>query len=152
LKPRRKPWLDTALRAQQARTLDRQYRVHETQTSQEAATQQESEAKQELHALASSWREGRDATQFTQQLDGLYQRFHAQLREQAAVATDARIVQDRALDAAVVDLRHSHALQRGLDRTVQRRDLRVAQEALAKERATASETWVLVQVVKKGSE
>jgi hypothetical protein len=30
--------------------------------------------------------------------------------------------------------------------------LRVAQEALAKERATASETWVLVQVVKKGSE
>lgn len=152
MKSKKSRWLDTALRAQQARTLDQHYRVHETEATHRQAQQQESAAVRDLHALASSWRQGRDAAQLSQNLDGLYQRFHAHLHVEAAQATQARASHQLALDAALLHLRQSHALQQGLDRTIQRRDQRSAKDALAKERSSATETWMLAQAGKKGSE
>jgi len=145
-------WLDTALRAQQARTLDHHYRVHETQASHAQAAQQESDARQSLHSLASSWRKGRDEAKLTQDLDGLYRLFHAQLHVEADGAAQTRVAHQQALDAALLHLRQSHALQQGLDKTIQRRNRRVAKDAQAAERNTASETWMLAQAGKKESE
>lgn len=152
MKARKGQWLDTALRAQQARTLDHHYRVHETQASHEQAARLESDARQNLHSLASSWRKGRDAAQLSKDLDGLYRRFHAQLHVEAAGAAQTRVEHQQALDAALLHLRQSHALQQGLDKTVQRRDRRIAKDAQAVERNTASETWMLAQAGKKGNE
>lgn len=152
MKARKGQWLDTALRAQQARTLDHHYRVHETHASHEQAVRQESDAQQNLHSLATSWRKGRNDVQFTEHLDGLYRRFHAQLHVEAAGAAQTRVAHQQALDAAVLHLRHSHALQQGLDKTIQRRDRRVAKDAQAAEGNTASETWMLAQAGKKESE
>lgn len=151
MKPRKGQWLDTALRAQQARTLDHHYLVHETQARHELAARQALDAEENLQSLAASWSQGRDAVLLTQDLDGLYQRFHAQLHAQSADATQARVAHEQALDAALQHLRQSHALQQGLDRTVQRRDRRFAKEARANERNTASESWMLAQAGRKGS-
>ena len=145
-------WLDTALRAQQAKTLDHHYRVHETQMAQEHAAEQESGARKNLHSLATSWRKGRDAAQLTKDLDGLYQRFHAQLHAEAIGATQARIEHQQALDTALAHLRQSHAIQQALDKTVARRDRRVVNDVQAKERSMATESWMLAQAGKKGSE
>lgn len=152
MKARKGRWLDTALRAQQARTLDQHYRVHETQASHELAAQQEAGALQSLRSLASSWRKGRDAAQLSEDLDGLYRRFHAQLHVEAVGATQTRVEHEQALDTALQHLRQSHALQQGLDKTIQRRDRRLVKEALAVERNTASESWMLAQAGKKESE
>lgn len=152
MKPRNSRWLDTALRAQQARTLDHHYRVHDTQATHAQALQQETEALQSLQALAASWRGGRDGGQLTQDLDGLYRRYHALLSVQADSAGQARAVQEQALDAALQQLRQSHALQQGLDRTLQRRDRRQAQLAQARERNVAGEHWLLAQAGKKGQD
>jgi hypothetical protein len=152
MKPRKGNWLDTALRAQQAKTLDHHYRVHETQAAHEHAAQQESGARQNLHSLASSWRKGRDAAQLTKDLDGLYQRFHAQLHGEVIGASQARVAHQEALDAALQHLRQSHAIQQALDKTVARRDRRVVKDAQIKERSMATETWMLAQAGKKGSE
>ncbi|HEY8880051.1 MAG TPA: hypothetical protein VIN03_20945 [Roseateles sp.] len=131
--------------------MDHHYLVHETQAMHELATRQASDAEQDLRSLAASWSQGRDAALLTNDLDGLYQRFHAQLHARAADATQARVAHEQALDEALQHLRQSHALQQGLDRTVQRRDRRVAKEAHANERNAASETWVLAQAARKGS-
>jgi len=152
MKPKTSRWLDTALRAQQARTLDHHYRVHETEATHRQAQQLESAAVQDLHALALSWRQGRDAAQLSHGLDGLYQRFHAHLYVEAAVATQALASHQLALDEALLHLRQSYALQQGLDRTIQRREQRSAKDVLAKERSSATETWMLAQAGKKGSE
>ena len=152
MKPKKSNWLDTALRAQQAKTLDQHYRVHETQAEQEQAAQRESAAVQGLQSLASSWRKGRDAARLTQDLDGLYQRFHAQLHAEADAAAKTHVAHQQALDSALLHLRQSHALQQALDRTVQRRDRRSAKDALTRERNLATEAWVLDRAGKKGSE
>jgi hypothetical protein len=152
MKSKKSRWLDTALRAQQARTLDQRYRVHETEATHRQAQEHESAAVQELHALALSWRQGRGDVQHSQSLDGLYQRFHAHLHAEAAEATQARASHQLAFEAALSHLRQSHALQQGLDRTIQRRDQRSTKDALAKERSSATETWMLAQACKKGSE
>lgn len=145
-------WLDTALRAQQAWTLDHRYRVHETLASHEQAELQEATALQKLQALASSWRRGRDTGQLTQDLDRLYQRFHALLGTQAVDAARLRAEHQQLLDAALQQLRYSYAQQQGLDRTVQRRDRRLARDTQAKERGSAGEAWLLAQAGKKGSD
>lgn len=146
-------WLDTALRAQQAKTLDHHYRVHDTTTAHEQAAQRESDALHGLQALASSWRKGRDAARLTKDLDGLYQRFHAQMRVEATDATHARVEHQQALDAALVHLRQSYALQQALGRTVERRDRLAAKDAQAREHGTSNEAWMLAQAGrKKGSE
>lgn len=152
MKPRKTHWLDTALRAQQAKTLDQHYRVHETQAAQEQAAHRESSAVHGLHSLATSWRKSRDAAQLTKDLDGLYQRFHARLRVEAEAATQAHAVHQQALDSALHQLRQSHALQQALDRTVQRRDRRAAKDALTQERNLSTEAWVLDRATKKGEE
>lgn len=152
MKAKKQGWLDTALRAQQAKTLDHHYRVHETQVAHEHAAQQEAGAVQSLIELSSSWRNSRDATRQTSDLDGLYQRFHAQLHVEASSATQTRVEHQQALDAALLHLRQSHAVQQALDKTVKRRDCRVINDAQAKERGMATEAWVLDRAVKKGSE
>ncbi|PTT79711.1 hypothetical protein DBR42_20880 [Pelomonas sp. HMWF004] len=152
MKARKSQWLDTALRAQQARTLDHHYRVHETQASYDQAAQQESGAQQSLNSLAGSWRKGRDVVQLTEELDRLYRRFHSQLHAQATEAAQTRVFHRQALDTALLHLQQSHALQQGLDKTRQRRDRRIAKDALVAERHAASETWMLVQAGKKESE
>jgi hypothetical protein len=152
MKRKKGQWLDTALRAQQARTLDHHYRVHETQASHEQAAQQEAEALQSLHALASSWRQGRDTALLTKDLDQLYQRFHARLRDEAADAAKASTAHQLALDEALAHLRQSHARQQALGRTVERRDRSIAKDAQASERGRANEAWVMAQAGKKGSE
>jgi len=152
MKRKKGHWLDTALRAQQARTLDHHYRAHETQLIHEQAAQQEADALQSLHALASSWRKGRDTALLTKDLDQLYQRFHAQLRDEAADAAKASTAHQQALDEALGHLRQSHARQQALGRTVERRDRGIAKDLQARERGMANEAWVLAQAGKKGSE
>ncbi len=152
MKGKRGRWLDMALRAQQARTLDHKYRVHETRATHEQALQQESDARQDLSALASAWRERRGSGQFPGELDRLYQRFHAQLRAQAAETTDVRVWHEQALGAAVQQLKKSHSLEQGLDGTIQRRNELHAKATLTKERNMAGEAWLLSQAGKKGSE
>ena len=152
MKAKKGRWLDTALRAQQAKTLDHHYRVHETQASHAQAAQRELEARRSLHSLASSWRSARDAVLLTKDLDGLYRRFHAQLHVEAAGASQARAEHHQALDTALLQLRQSHALQQGLDKTIQRRDRRIVKDKQSEDRTAACENWVLTQAGKKESE
>lgn len=149
---KRARWLDTALRAQQAKTLDHRYRVHETQAAQEVAALRESQALHSLRALAASWRKGRDTALLAKDLDHLYQRFHAQLNDDAVDAAQASSAHQQALDEALNQLRQSHALQQALSRTVEHRDRRIAKAAQVQERGVANEAWVLAQAGKKGSE
>jgi len=151
MKARRGRWLDTALRAQEARTLDRHDRVVETSAACDHAARHEAAAQQELQALVSSWREVRSAARSTTHLDTLYRRFHAQLHIEAVDAAQAHADGQRALDAALVQLRQSHAMQQALGRTVERRDRRDARDEQARARGLAVEAWLLTQACMKES-
>lgn len=144
-------WLDTALRAQQARTLQHHQRAHESRLAQQEAVAREAQALNMLHKLATDWRQSRDLALLTRQVDGMYQRFHAHLQGEAADALQARIARQQAHDADMAELRQSHAIQQALDRVVQRRDKQVAAAALAVERTVSSEGWMLHRASMKDS-
>lgn len=141
-----KAWLHTALRAQQAKTLDETQRVHAARSEAMAAELQAQASAQALQDFGDAWRRSRDTPSMAGGLDALYQRFHGHLRELALDHAQTRLERTLSLEQGEQQLRQHHALGKALDKTVQRRKAEIARHQLNTERQRTAEAWLLDRI------
>lgn len=136
-------WVRSAVRAQQAITLERYQQTLQSRGALEHANQTHDKATKALVDLVSSW----DALSTSARLDSLvhqsYQRFEEHLRQRKDAATRFQHQSQQAADAAEAHLRSSLHTEQVLEDLASQQAQRRLQEACHREQRTLAEAWLL---------
>lgn len=138
-----KTWLHTAVRAHQAKTLDHMQRTRHAWDELFEAEQLRDGARGSLESLHQDWVKQRRAASSSRELEAVYLRFHGFLNDQAVRAEQAQQARREEVDAAVAELKQSHAVQRTLEKVAQQTAEQLRRRARAHELQSNAEAWLL---------
>lgn len=145
----RKKWLHAAVRAHQAKTLDQLRRTQQAWDELFEAQRIKAIAAQDLSSLRRDWASRRHAEPSSQPLDAVYVHFHGFLSDRAARAERVNDARCEQVDAAIVELRQSHAVQRTLEKVARQTAVHLRHSAKVKEIQANAEAWLLGQVASR---
>ncbi|WP_457391251.1 hypothetical protein [Roseateles sp. P5_E1] len=142
----RKTWLHTAVRAHQAKTLDHLQRTRHAWDELFEAEQLRDSAMGDLKSLRQDWANRRHAAASSREIDAVYLRFHGFLSDEAVKAEHAQQACREQVDAAVAELKQSHAVQRTLEKIARQSAEQLRRSARATELQSNAEAWLLGRI------
>lgn len=142
---RESTWLQAAVRAHEAQTLDSQRRVRDAWDALLDAAERERQAEGCLDELAAAWTAQRTTSRWVPELDNIYGRFHAHVHHQSELAARQLIDCRHRWEAGQADLRSRHSTQRLLERLAQHIEAENRRALSVSDARNSAEAWLLAK-------